>query len=113
MSKERQREKAVGVRYISILEHLGNVTFEEEVICIPSHAESGFSPSLVAGAGRLIGPLTVLIKDHWQIPIDRFTVLVTPNLLSRTCYRKSYSDAMCVKCITGRKTLMIRLFISM
>ncbi len=102
------REKGGCVRYISVLKHR-YVGVEWEVIYAPSHAESSFTPPLFAGAGRLIGPLAVLIKDHWQIPIDRFTMIATLNSPSCTCYRKSCPDAMCVKWITGRKTLMIRL----
>lgn len=54
-----------------------NVGVEWEVIYILSHAESSFTPSLCAGAGRLIGLLAVLINNHWQICIDRFTMIVT------------------------------------
>lgn len=49
----------------------------------------------------------MLIKDHWQIPIDHFSMIVTLNLPHCPCYRKSCPDAMCVKLITQRKTLMI------
>lgn len=29
-----------------------------------------------AGAGCLIRPLAVMIKDHWQVPIDGFATTV-------------------------------------
>lgn len=74
------------------------------VIYIPAYAESSFTPPLFAGAGRLIVPLAVLIKDHWQIPIDHFTMIVTLNLPSCTCYRKSCPDAMRVKWITNMES---------
>lgn len=97
--RERERERA-GVWYVSILKTSGKCR-----CWIRGHFIHRLMLNIVfAGAGCLIRPLVVMIKDHWQVPIDGFGPTVTLKIPGCTCYRKSCRDAMCVKWITGRET---------